>query len=73
MGLAPVLLFIGLALGMSGCTLFQKKVVVCAPAAVVAGTGTLTHFGEGLGQDTDDVQYRAEISNLAVTCRKRSG
>ncbi len=72
MRLAPVLLFVGLALGLSGCTLFKKKVVVCAPAAVVAGTGTLTHFSEGPGRDTDDVQYRAEISTLAVTCRERS-
>lgn len=71
--LAPVLLLIGLALGLSGCAIFKKTVLVCAPAAVVAGTGTLTHFSDGPGRDTGDVQYRAEISNLAVTCRKRSG
>lgn len=71
--LAPLLLFIGLALALGGCGLFKKKTVVCAPAAVVASTGTLTHFSDGLGRDADDVRYRAEISNLAVSCRKRSG
>ena len=60
-------------LGVGGCTLFTKEKLACPAAAVVAGTGTLTQFGDGLGRDAGDVAYQAEISNLAILCRKASG
>ena len=73
-GAGLLVVFLALAVVLAGCATERKKHkarMICPATAVVSGTGALTEFAEGPGRDEDDVVYRAEISNLTISCKKR--